>query len=61
MREAQRSYDANVNVIGATRAMIARTLDILRFLRLRPAMPTPGIAANAYSPGFPPHLGERGP
>lgn len=30
MREAQRSYDANVNVIGATRAMIQRTIDILR-------------------------------
>jgi flagellar basal-body rod protein FlgC len=30
MREAQRSYEANVNVIGATRRMIARTLDILR-------------------------------
>jgi flagellar basal-body rod protein FlgC len=30
MREAQRSYDANVNVIGATRTMIQRTLDILR-------------------------------
>jgi len=30
MREAQRSYDANINVISATRAMIQRTLDILR-------------------------------
>jgi len=30
MREAQRSYEANVNVIGATRRMIARTLDILK-------------------------------
>ncbi len=30
MREAQDPDDANVNVIGATRAMIARTLDILR-------------------------------
>ncbi len=30
MRDAQRSYEANVNVIGATRAMIQRTLDILR-------------------------------
>jgi flagellar basal-body rod protein FlgC len=30
MREAQRSYDANVNVIGATRTMVERTLDILR-------------------------------
>lgn len=30
MREAQRSYEANVNVIGATRRMIQRTLEILR-------------------------------
>lgn len=30
MREAQRSYDANVNVITATRTMIQRTIDILR-------------------------------
>jgi flagellar basal-body rod protein FlgC len=30
MRDAQRSYEANINVIGATRAMIQRTLDILR-------------------------------
>jgi flagellar basal-body rod protein FlgC len=30
MREAQRSYEANINVISATRAMIARTLDILK-------------------------------
>jgi flagellar basal-body rod protein FlgC len=30
MREAQRSYEANVNVIGAARRMIQRTLDILR-------------------------------
>lgn len=30
MREAQRSYEANLNVITATRAMIVRTLDILR-------------------------------
>ncbi len=30
LREAQRSYEANVNVIGATRRMIKRTLDILR-------------------------------
>ena len=29
-REAQRSYEANLGVIGATRRMIARTLDILR-------------------------------
>ncbi|MGE0564144.1 MAG: flagellar basal body rod protein FlgC [Pseudolabrys sp.] len=30
MREAQRSYEANVNVIGATRRMIARTIEILK-------------------------------
>jgi flagellar basal-body rod protein FlgC len=30
MREAQRSYEANLNIIGATRRMILRTLDILK-------------------------------
>jgi flagellar basal-body rod protein FlgC len=30
MREAQRSYEANVNVVTATRRMIQRTLDILK-------------------------------
>ena len=30
MRDAQRSYEANLNVVGATRSMIQRTLDILR-------------------------------
>jgi flagellar basal-body rod protein FlgC len=30
MREAQRSYEANLNVITATRRMIQRTLDMLR-------------------------------
>src|SRR5919199_6415856 len=30
MREAQRSYEANLNVIGATRRMIQRTIDILK-------------------------------
>src|SRR5690606_36783957 len=30
MREAQRAYEANINVIGATRRMLARTLDLLR-------------------------------
>src|SRR5947209_7268305 len=30
MRDAQRSYEANLNVIGATRRMIQRTLDILK-------------------------------
>ena len=30
MRDAQRSYEANVNVITATRRMIQRTLDILK-------------------------------
>ena len=30
LREAQRSYEANINVIGATRRMIQRTLEILK-------------------------------
>jgi flagellar basal-body rod protein FlgC len=30
MREAQRSYEANINIIGATRRMIQRTLEILK-------------------------------
>jgi flagellar basal-body rod protein FlgC len=30
MRDAQRSYEANINVISATRRMLQRTLDILR-------------------------------
>ena len=30
MRNAQRSYEANLNVISATRRMIQRTLDILK-------------------------------
>jgi flagellar basal-body rod protein FlgC len=30
MREAQRSYTANLNVISATRAMVQRTLEILK-------------------------------
>jgi flagellar basal-body rod protein FlgC len=30
LRDAQRSYTANLNVIGATRAMLQRTLDILK-------------------------------
>ena len=30
MRDAQRSYEANLNIISATRRMIQRTLDILR-------------------------------
>lgn len=30
MREAQRSYEANLNVIEATRRMLQRTIDILR-------------------------------
>ena len=30
MREAQRNYEANLNVISSTRRMIARTLDILK-------------------------------
>jgi flagellar basal-body rod protein FlgC len=30
MREAQRSYEANLNVVGASRRMIQRTLEILK-------------------------------
>lgn len=30
MREAQRSYEANINVVTATRRMLQRTIDILR-------------------------------
>ena len=30
MREAQRSYEANINVITATRKMLQRTIDILK-------------------------------
>ena len=30
MREAQRSYEANLNVITSTRTMLSRTLEILR-------------------------------
>jgi len=30
LREAQRSYEANLNVVTSTRRMIQRTLDILR-------------------------------
>ena len=30
MREAQRSYEANLNIVTATRRMISRTLEILK-------------------------------
>jgi flagellar basal-body rod protein FlgC len=30
MRDAQRSYEANLNMVGAARRMISRTLDILK-------------------------------
>jgi flagellar basal-body rod protein FlgC len=30
MRDAQRSYEANINVVSATRRMIQRTLEILK-------------------------------
>ena len=30
MREAQRSYEANLNIVTATRRMITKTLDILK-------------------------------
>jgi flagellar basal-body rod protein FlgC len=30
LREAQRSYEANINIIGASRRMIQRTIEILK-------------------------------
>ena len=30
MKEAQRSYEANINVISASRRMIQRTIEILK-------------------------------
>ena len=30
MREAQRTYEANLNVVSSTRQMIGQTIDILR-------------------------------
>jgi flagellar basal-body rod protein FlgC len=30
LREAQRSYEANLNVIGAARRMISKTIDLLK-------------------------------
>jgi len=30
MREAQRSYEANLNVLEVTKAMVSRTLDVMR-------------------------------
>ena len=54
MREAQRSYEANLNIISATRRMIQRTLDILKALtgkfltwlhRQLPQMPMPVLPA----------------
>jgi flagellar basal-body rod protein FlgC len=30
MQEAQRSYEANLNVIDAARSMLMRTIDLLR-------------------------------
>lgn len=30
MREAQRSYEANLNIVSATRRMISKTIDILK-------------------------------
>jgi len=30
MREAQRSYEANLNVIQAAKAMLSRALDVLQ-------------------------------
>ncbi len=45
LRDAQRSYEANLNVIAATRRMIQRTLDILKgsvtMADTEPLPPTP--------------------
>jgi flagellar basal-body rod protein FlgC len=30
MREAQRAYEANLNVVESARAMMSRTIDVLR-------------------------------
>jgi len=30
MREAQRSYEANLSVMDATKAMLSRTVDLLK-------------------------------
>ncbi len=30
MRETQRSYEANLNVVDAVKAMVSRTIDLLR-------------------------------
>ena len=30
MREAQRTYEANLNVVTVTRSMMGRTIDILK-------------------------------
>jgi flagellar basal-body rod protein FlgC len=30
MREAQRSYEANLSVVDASRTMLLRTIDVLR-------------------------------
>ena len=49
MREAQRSYEANVNVIGASRRMIQRTHRNSQILIGRATMPTPSAAAQAYA------------
>ena len=49
MREAQRSYEANVNVIGATRRMIQRTHRHSESLRVTDRMARPITAANAYA------------
>ena len=35
MKSAQRAYEANLNVIGATRRMIQRTLDILKAMAFK--------------------------
>jgi flagellar basal-body rod protein FlgC len=59
MRDAQRSYEANLNIIGATRRMIQRTLDSSRLEeqgikswqpQSMPQTPTP-ISPGCWTPG----------
>ncbi len=48
LRDAQRSYEANLNIITATRRMLQRTIDILKELG-KPCRHRPLAAANAYA------------
>ena len=41
LRDAQRSYEANLNIITATRRMLQRTIDILKSLKAEPCRHRP--------------------